>query len=183
MPVEWTFLLHTARKWGDESLITALRTTLDAMASGGIRDPVGGGFHRYSTDPRWEVPHFEKMLYDNAQLATLYLEAGAALGERRYVAVAVDTLDFLLREMEGPSGGFSASLDAGQRRPGRGLLRVDDRGAPRGGGTDGPTARGARLGLAPGVTEGAASRREHRLRRASPPRFQAAKIRRRPSPP
>jgi uncharacterized protein YyaL (SSP411 family) len=82
------------------------------MASGGIRDPVGGGFHRYSTDPRWEVPHFEKMLYDNAQIAALYLEAGAALGERRYVDVATDTLDFLLREMEGANGGFYASLDA-----------------------------------------------------------------------
>jgi hypothetical protein len=112
VPVEWTFLLHAARKWGDEPITNALRTTLDAMASGGIRDPIGGGFHRYSTDPRWEVPHFEKMLYDNAQLASLYLEAGAALGERRYIAVAVDTLDFLLRDMQAPAGGFYASLDA-----------------------------------------------------------------------
>jgi hypothetical protein len=82
------------------------------MAAGGIRDPVGGGFHRYSTDARWETPHFEKMLYDNAQLATLYLEAGLALAEPRYVAVATDTLDFLLRDIRDPDGGFYASIDA-----------------------------------------------------------------------
>jgi uncharacterized protein YyaL (SSP411 family) len=112
LPVDWTFLLHAARKWGDAPIAGAVRGTLDAMASGGIRDPVGGGFHRYSTDARWAVPHFEKMLYDNAELATLYLEGGAALGEKRYVEVAVDTLDFLLRDMQNPAGGFYASFDA-----------------------------------------------------------------------
>ncbi len=112
LPVEWTFLLHALRKWGDAPIETALRGALDAMAAGGIRDPIGGGFHRYSTDPRWQVPHFEKMLYDNAELASLYLEAGAALGEPRYTAVATDTLDFLLREMQGEGGGFYASFDA-----------------------------------------------------------------------
>jgi uncharacterized protein YyaL (SSP411 family) len=111
-PVRWELLLHAARKWGDPALVRALRVTLDAMSVGGIRDPIGGGFHRYSTDPRWEVPHFEKMLYDNAQLAALYLEAGLALGERRYVAVGTDTLDFLLREMQDVGGGFQASFDA-----------------------------------------------------------------------
>jgi uncharacterized protein YyaL (SSP411 family) len=105
-------LLHAARKWGDAPLGNAVKATLDAMAAGGIRDPIGGGFHRYSTDERWEVPHFEKMLYDNAQLASLYLEAGQALGDRKYVAVAADTLDFLLREMQAPGGGFYASFDA-----------------------------------------------------------------------
>jgi uncharacterized protein len=111
-PVRWGLLLHAARKWGDPPLSRALRATLDAMATGGIRDPIGGGFHRYSTDPRWEVPHFEKMLYDNAQLAALYCEAGLALGARDYVAVGADTLDFLLRDMQAPDGGFYASLDA-----------------------------------------------------------------------
>jgi uncharacterized protein YyaL (SSP411 family) len=111
-PVRWAFLLHAARKWGEPSLVDAVRTTLDAMAVGGIRDPIGGGFHRYSTDARWETPHFEKMLYDNAQLATLYVEAGLALHEPRYVAVATDTLDFMLREMQDDDGGFYASIDA-----------------------------------------------------------------------
>jgi len=111
-PVRWEFLLHAARKWGDAPLGNAVKATLDAMATGGIRDPIGGGFHRYSTDERWETPHFEKMLYDNAQLATLYLEAGRAFKEPRYTAVATDTLDFLLREMQSPSGGFYASFDA-----------------------------------------------------------------------
>jgi uncharacterized protein YyaL (SSP411 family) len=111
-PVRWAFLLHAARKWGDPSLRDAVRKTLDVMAVGGIRDPIAGGFHRYSTDARWETPHFEKMLYDNAQLATLYLEAGLALAEPRYIAVATDTLDFLLRDMRAPDGGFYASIDA-----------------------------------------------------------------------
>jgi uncharacterized protein YyaL (SSP411 family) len=111
-PIRWTFLLHAARKWGDASLFDAVRKTLDAMAAGGIRDPVGGGFHRYSTDPRWETPHFEKMLYDNAQLAALYLEAGRALDEPRYARVATDTLDFVVREMQGKDGEFYASIDA-----------------------------------------------------------------------
>ena len=111
-PVRWTFLLHAARKWGEPSLADAVRETLASMAAGGIRDPVGGGFHRYSTDAKWETPHFEKMLYDNAQLAALYLEAGLALGDPRDIAVATDTLDFLLREMKGKDGGFYASIDA-----------------------------------------------------------------------
>ena len=111
-PVRWELLLHGARKWGDAPVVSAVRATLDAMAAGGIRDPVGGGFHRYSTDERWETPHFEKMLYDNAQLASLYAEAGLAFHEPKYIAVATDTLDFLLREMQAPTGGFYASFDA-----------------------------------------------------------------------
>jgi len=86
--------------------------TLDAMARGGIRDHLGGGFARYSVDPRWAVPHFEKMLYDNALLASVYLEAHQATGEARYARVAEDTLDYLLREMRDPEGGFHASEDA-----------------------------------------------------------------------
>jgi len=110
-PVRWQFLLQRYRRTGDESLARMLRITLDAMASGGIQDHVGGGFHRYTVEPTWLVPHFEKMLYDNAQLAGLYLEASVVLDEPRYAVVARDTLDFLIREMSDGQG-FFASFDA-----------------------------------------------------------------------
>jgi uncharacterized protein len=89
-----------------------VRFTLDKMADGGIRDQLGGGFHRYSTDAVWLVPHFEQMLYDNAQLARVYLHAWAVLGEPRYRAVAEGTLDYLLRELLTGDGAFAASQDA-----------------------------------------------------------------------
>lgn len=111
-PPRWTFLLHRYRKTGDPRLAQMLRTTLDAIASGGIRDHVGGGFHRYATERKWIVPHFEKMLCDNALLASLYLEASVALGEPAYAEVARDTLDFLLQQMRSERGGFFASIDA-----------------------------------------------------------------------
>ena len=111
-PVRWSFLLHRFRKTGDERLEEMVRGTLDAMASGGIRDHIGGGFHRYTVDATWLVPHFEKMLYDNAQLASLYLEAAVVFDEPRYRAVARETLDFLLREMTDDAGGLYASFDA-----------------------------------------------------------------------
>jgi uncharacterized protein YyaL (SSP411 family) len=85
--------------------------TLDAMAIGGIRDHLGGGFHRYSTDAKWLVPHFEKMLYDNALLARAYADA-AKLGDQRSGYVAGETLQWAMREMRGPEGGFYSSLDA-----------------------------------------------------------------------
>ena len=87
-------------------------TTLDAMAAGGLYDHLGGGFHRYSTDENWLIPHFEKMLYDNAQLARCYLHAWQLLGKSRYRVVAVETLDYLLREMRHPRGGFFSAQDA-----------------------------------------------------------------------
>jgi uncharacterized protein len=87
-------------------------TTLHAMASGGIHDVVGGGFARYSVDDRWTVPHFEKMLYDNALLARAYLHGWQASGDERLRAVCVDTLEWALREMRGPEGGFYSALDA-----------------------------------------------------------------------
>ncbi len=111
-PLRWRFLLHRWRRAGGRELERSLRRTLDAMAAGGIHDHLGGGFHRYTVEPTWTVPHFEIMLYDNAQLASLYLEAAAALDEPRYREVATGILDFLLREMQDPDGGFFASLDA-----------------------------------------------------------------------
>ena len=112
VPLRWHYLLHAYRKWAEPKTAAAVRVTLDMMASGGMYDHVGGGFCRYSTDPRWIVPHFEKMLYDNTQLASLYMEAGAALGDANYDAIAKDILEFMLREWHPPKGAFYASYDA-----------------------------------------------------------------------
>ncbi len=86
--------------------------TLDAMMAGGIYDQLGGGFARYAVDAAWLIPHFEKMLYDNAQLARAYLHGWQALGHERYRRVCEETLDWALREMRGPEGGFYSALDA-----------------------------------------------------------------------
>jgi uncharacterized protein len=86
--------------------------TLDAMAVGGMYDLVGGGFHRYSVDDRWLVPHFEKMLYDNALLAPTYLHAWVVTGERRYRVVVEETLDYVIRELKLPGGGLASAQDA-----------------------------------------------------------------------
>ena len=82
------------------------------MKAGGMYDQLGGGFARYSTDERWHVPHFEKMLYDNAQLAKVYTEAFQATGEAEYARVATETLDYVAREMQGPEGGYFSATDA-----------------------------------------------------------------------
>src|SRR5437868_1155305 len=89
-----------------------LTNTLDALAHGGIRDHLGGGFHRYSTDAQWLVPHFEIMLYDNAMLAWVYAEASRQTKEKRHAEVARGILDFVLREMTAPEGGFYTAFDA-----------------------------------------------------------------------
>ena len=89
-----------------------VRRTLDGMSAGGLYDVVGGGFHRYSVDARWLVPHFEKMLYDNALLASTYLHAWVVTGEERYRVVVEETIDYLLREMRLESGGFASAQDA-----------------------------------------------------------------------
>jgi uncharacterized protein YyaL (SSP411 family) len=86
--------------------------TLDAMSAGGIYDHIGGGFARYSTDQRWLVPHFEKMLYDNALLARTYLEASQVTKQASYRQVTTEVLDYILREMTDPAGGFYSSTDA-----------------------------------------------------------------------
>src|SRR5206468_2876106 len=106
------FLLRFHRRSGDAQSLRMATLTLEKMAAGGIHDQVGGGFHRYSTDPRWRVPHFEKMLYDNAQLARLYLHAWQVTGEPRYRSVVQDTLTYLMRDLRHPAGGFFSSQDA-----------------------------------------------------------------------
>ena len=97
---------------GDEEALPMVTATLDAMAAGGMYDLLGGGFHRYSVDREWLVPHFEKMLYDNALLAATYLHAWVVTGEERYRRVAEETLDYLLRELRLPEGGFASAQDA-----------------------------------------------------------------------
>jgi uncharacterized protein YyaL (SSP411 family) len=100
---------HAPRR---DALLHAVTHTLDKMAAGGIYDQLGGGFHRYSTDERWLVPHFEKMLYDNALLAPCYLEAYLVTGNAEYARVARETCDYVLREMTDPAGGFYSTQDA-----------------------------------------------------------------------
>ena len=103
------------RRWqatGRSEYLDAVTRTLTAMARGGIHDHLGGGFHRYSVDAHWLVPHFEKMLYDNVQLAPLYLDAFLATGDTLYRDVARATFDYLLREMTHPEGGFFSTQDA-----------------------------------------------------------------------
>jgi uncharacterized protein YyaL (SSP411 family) len=97
---------------GDEAMAEMVRHTLQKMARGGIYDQIGGGFHRYSVDDRWLVPHFEKMLYDNALLARLYLDAGRALNEPEFLGVAREIFEYVIREMTSPDGGFYAAQDA-----------------------------------------------------------------------
>jgi len=111
-PMTLEFLLRAWRRSADSETLRMVTFTLDRMADGGIHDQVGGGFARYSTDAHWLVPHFEKMLYDNAQLAHAYLEAFRATGEDRYAQVARQTLDFMLRELATDDGGFASALDA-----------------------------------------------------------------------
>lgn len=97
---------------GDDGALEMAYGTLHAMRRGGIHDHLGGGFHRYSTDRRWLVPHFEKMLYDNALLASCYLEAFLRSSDERFRRTARDTLDYMMREMQAPGGGFWSSQDA-----------------------------------------------------------------------
>ena len=111
-PMALEFLLRCLIHYPEPSLRSMLDHTLTAMLRGGIYDQLGGGFHRYSTDERWLVPHFEKMLYDNSQLARVYLHAWQALGQPEYRRGAIEILDYVLREMTHPSGGFYSTQDA-----------------------------------------------------------------------
>ncbi|RIK44473.1 MAG: thioredoxin domain-containing protein [Chloroflexi bacterium] len=110
MALELLLRLHT--RFGSARALEMVEQTLDKMARGGIYDQVGGGFHRYAVDAIWLVPHFEKMLYDNAQLAHIYTLAWQATGEQLYQHIATETLEYVLREMTSPEGGFYSSQDA-----------------------------------------------------------------------
>ncbi|MFC6785896.1 thioredoxin domain-containing protein [Halobaculum halobium] len=105
-------LMQASARSGREEPLNVAVETLDAMADGGLYDQVGGGFHRYCTDREWVVPHFEKMLYDNAELARVFLDAHRLLGRPKYATVARETLAFLDRELSHPDGGFYGTLDA-----------------------------------------------------------------------
>jgi uncharacterized protein len=105
-------LLRQHRRTGDAALLGMAEHTLEMMAAGGMHDQIGGGFHRYSTDERWLVPHFEKMLYDNALLALAYAEAWQVTKRHDFARVLRTTLDYVLREMTAPGGGFFSATDA-----------------------------------------------------------------------
>jgi uncharacterized protein YyaL (SSP411 family) len=111
-PSELLFLLREHARTGNRHARDMALQTLTAMALGGMRDHVGGGFHRYSVDAEWRVPHFEKMLYDQAQLTLAYLEAAQVTGDPFYADVARDTLAYVARELSDPAGGFYSAEDA-----------------------------------------------------------------------
>jgi len=117
-PSELLFLLAEHRRTGSRTLLDVVTHTLEAMAAGGMRDQLGGGFHRYSVDARWRVPHFEKMLYDQAQLVLAYLEAARATGDAAFIDVADDTLRYVQREMTSEDGAFFSAEDADSLPPG-----------------------------------------------------------------
>ena len=111
-PVNFNFLLRYHARTGNESALQMTLHTLQEMAKGGMYDHIGGGFHRYSVDEGWHVPHFEKMLYDQGQLAVSYLEAYQITQEEIYAGVAREVLDYVLRDMTHPEGGFYSAEDA-----------------------------------------------------------------------
>lgn len=111
-PMTLDFVLRSWKRTGNEEARDLLALTLDKMALGGMYDQLGGGFCRYSTDAIWLVPHFEKMLYDNSQLSLLYLHAWQAYQDEFYKHVAVETLEYVKREMLSPEGGFYSTQDA-----------------------------------------------------------------------
>ncbi len=111
-PMIWEFLLRFSKRSGNARARQMVTHTLTRMARGGIYDHLGGGFHRYSVDGQWLVPHFEKMLYDNGQLASLYLHAWLATRDAEYRRVTEETLDYIRREMTHSDGGFYSAQDA-----------------------------------------------------------------------
>jgi uncharacterized protein YyaL (SSP411 family) len=170
-PSELLLLLREKARRGSgaaaEAALLMATETLRAMALGGMRDHVGGGFHRYSVDAEWRVPHFEKMLYDQAQLALAYLEAAQATGDEFYATVAQDTIDYVLRDLRDPAGGFYSAEDADSVPPGEDPSSGHE--APF---MSGPTGR-SRSGSAatlPSRDAASASNRaatRHRIRRGS----------------
>ncbi|MGB7218198.1 MAG: thioredoxin domain-containing protein [Vicinamibacterales bacterium] len=129
-PVVLNFLLREHARTGSPEAREMVLQTLDAMARGGIHDQLGGGFHRYAADRAWRVPHFEKMLYDQAQLAVAYTEAYQTTRDAAFRDVARDVLDYVLRDLRGPEGAFYAAedadsaIDAGGSRTGEGAFYV-----------------------------------------------------------
>jgi uncharacterized protein YyaL (SSP411 family) len=111
-PLVLEFLLRHFRRSGDKSFLEMVEFTLYKMAEGGIYDQLGGGFHRYATDNRWLVPHFEKMLYNNALLSRVYLHAYLLTRKPLYHRIAEETIDYVLRELTAPEGGFCGTQDA-----------------------------------------------------------------------
>ena len=111
-PMELRLLLRIADRFGDDDALDMARKSFDQMARGGIYDQLGGGFHRYSTDAHWLVPHFEKMLYDNALLVPGYVEFFQVTGKPFYRGVAEETLEYVLQEMTDPQGAFYSAQDA-----------------------------------------------------------------------
>ena len=116
-PVKFNFLLRYYHRSHEKKALEVVLTTLRKMAEGGIHDHIGGGFHRYSVDGQWRVPHFEKMLYDQAQLAVSYVEAYQITKDPFYSWIAQDILDYVLRDMTGPHGAFYSAEDADSPLP------------------------------------------------------------------
>src|SRR5687767_12023610 len=124
-PVTFNFLLRYHSRFGEKEVLPMALATLQKMRRGGVYDHIGGGFHRYSVDAEWRVPHFEKMLYDQAQLVLAYLEATQATGDPFFAAVAEDTLDYVVRDLTDPAGGFYSAEDADSAPAG---ATLDERG-------------------------------------------------------
>lgn len=112
MPSTYKYLLHYYSLSNDPDALKAVLSTLDNMATGGIYDHIGDGFSRYSTDENWHIPHFEKMLYDNAQLVSLYTHAWQLTKNPVYKRIVYEALEFIENELTSPEGGFYSSLDA-----------------------------------------------------------------------
>jgi len=112
MPNNIHFLLRSAYQNNDKETLKLVNLTLEKMAYGGVYDQIGGGFSRYSTDDKWHIPHFEKMLYDNAQLISLYSDAYLVTNNDLYKNVVYETIAFVLKELKNPNGGFYSSIDA-----------------------------------------------------------------------
>ncbi|QAU11838.1 thioredoxin domain-containing protein [Halorubrum sp. BOL3-1] len=117
MPGRIDLLMRAYGRSGRDALLSAATGTLDGMARGGMYDQIGGGFHRYAVDRQWTVPHFEKMLYDNAELPTAYLDGYRLAGDPAYARIASESLAFLDRELRHDGGGFFSTLDARSRPP------------------------------------------------------------------
>ncbi|SMO66891.1 thioredoxin domain-containing protein [Halorubrum cibi] len=117
MPGRVDLLIRAAARSGREELLRAATRTLDGMTAGGMYDQIGGGFHRYAVDREWTIPHFEKMLYDNAELPMVYLDGHRLTGDAAYARVAAESLAFLERELRHPDGGFFSTLDARSPQP------------------------------------------------------------------